>query len=359
MPVVDIVLFFRYLLIAFFFFFFFFFGCCCSWRSFTSFRRLVNTLMSILDINSEINGVAENPDVPIKNNQLLQFALIVASSLVNVPVDFCPLLLRSDKAKAAKSLCDLFSQQIYQMTHEGPKGLAPQMMLLATVAKSDYDVRRHFLKIMFPHRNIDAEEVAPGVHAPGKEQKCIGNYVMELMTHFDLGVKYWSNELLFQMCDENPDRFVKLTGFGNAAGLLVMRNMFGMGKHLNEDTATQMRENNKPEKATPTPSATASAAKSASGPGKSPKIQEETEDEEMERLAEKLMMMEQKGMVKIIRKGDKEGEEFLRQHQAKQAAAAAQASASSSSGSSSSEKKQDKKEDDKDDHRPDVTPSDR
>eukprot|EP01122_Echinamoeba_exundans_P004504 TRINITY_DN1455_c0_g1_i1.p1 TRINITY_DN1455_c0_g1~~TRINITY_DN1455_c0_g1_i1.p1 ORF type:complete len:503 (+),score=139.93 TRINITY_DN1455_c0_g1_i1:417-1925(+) len=328
-----------------------------------NFQTLVNTLMSILDINSEVNGTANNTDVPIKNNQLLQFALIVASSLVNVPVDFCPLLLRSDKAKAAKSLCDLFSQQIYQMTFEGPSGLAPQMMLLATVAKADYDVRRHFLKIMFPHRNIDAEEAAPGVHAPGKDEKCVGNHVMELMTHFDLSVKYWSNELLFQMCDENPDRFVKLTGFGNAAGLLVMRNMFGMGRHLNEDTAAQMRDAKKSEKPTQTPSTTTSGsapAAAASKAGKSAKIQEETEDEEMERLAEKLMMMEQKGLVKIVRKGDKEGEELVRQYQAKQAAAA-------SSSSGSSEKKQDQKgagmedddEDDEDGHRRDVTPSDR
>lgn len=330
------------------------------------FCSLVDTLMMAIDSCSDVNGTADDPNVEIKNVPLLQFALLVASSLVNVPVEFAPLLLRSDKQRAGLSLHNLFSQQIYHQGHEGVKGLAPHMMLMATIAKSDADVRRIWLKLFFPHRNIDTEDAPPNVNAPGQDVKCVGNEVVKLMTHFDMGVKYWSNELLFQMCDENPDRFVKLTGFGNAAGLLVMRNMFGMGRHLNEDTAAQMREAKPAAEAPSQPKKPAAQQSKPTAPAagqSSSKSAEDLEDEEMERLAKKLMMMEEKGMVKIIRKGDKEGEELLRQHQAKQAAAAATAAAQSSSSSKKDTERKpetdDEDEEDKDMHRPNVTPSER
>src|SRR4051794_33973260 len=38
------------------------------------------------------------------------------------------------------------------------------------------------------------------------------------------------------------DKFVALTGFGNAAGLLAMRGLFGMSQHTEEDTAQKVKK---------------------------------------------------------------------------------------------------------------------
>jgi hypothetical protein len=173
------------------------------------------------------------------------------------------------------------------------------------------------------------------------------------MTAIDMALKYWANEMLFQLCDEDAERFVKLTGFGNASGLLVMRNLFGMGQYLTTDSATEIRAARKAaaeeepaeeeaaeaavaekeeatQSAAPAPAVTTA---SVNKPGLTTfsKVRvedledsddEETEEDEQERKqaewAKKLLEMEKKGLVKLVRKGDKEGEEMLLQAQEQQ-----------------------------------------
>jgi hypothetical protein len=61
------------------------------------------------------------------------------------------------------------------------------------------------------------------------------------MTATNIGLKFYANELLFQICEENAERLVRLTGFGNAAGLLAMRNLFGMGAYLGHQDVPQQQ----------------------------------------------------------------------------------------------------------------------
>ncbi|XP_075998347.1 chaperone Ric-8A [Genypterus blacodes] len=51
------------------------------------------------------------------------------------------------------------------------------------------------------------------------------NKLVRLMTHIDTDVKHCAAEFLFVLCKESVSRFVKYTGYGNAAGLLAARGL--------------------------------------------------------------------------------------------------------------------------------------
>nr|XP_033816110.1 synembryn-A-like isoform X2 [Geotrypetes seraphini] len=70
------------------------------------------------------------------------------------------------------------------------------------------------------------------------------NKLVRLMTHVDMDVKHCAAEFLFVLCKENVSRFVKYTGYGNAAGLLAARGLLaggcGDGQYsAEEDTDTE------------------------------------------------------------------------------------------------------------------------
>ncbi|KAM8860579.1 chaperone Ric-8A isoform 1-T1 [Synchiropus picturatus] len=55
------------------------------------------------------------------------------------------------------------------------------------------------------------------------------NKLVRLMTHVDTDVKACAAEFLFILCKENVSRFIKYTGYGNAAGLLAARGLLRGG----------------------------------------------------------------------------------------------------------------------------------
>jgi len=55
------------------------------------------------------------------------------------------------------------------------------------------------------------------------------------MTSLTFAFKYYVNEFIYQLCDEDANEFMKLTGIGNAAGLLSMRGLFGFGQGLTKE----------------------------------------------------------------------------------------------------------------------------
>ncbi|XP_078093479.1 chaperone Ric-8A-like isoform X2 [Mustelus asterias] len=77
------------------------------------------------------------------------------------------------------------------------------------------------------------------------------NKLVRLMTHVDTDVKHCAAEFLFVLCKENVSRFVKYTGYGNAAGLLAARGLLGGGRgdgkySEEEDTDTEEYKEAKP-----------------------------------------------------------------------------------------------------------------
>ncbi|KAM3608897.1 uncharacterized protein V6R79_006487 [Siganus canaliculatus] len=55
------------------------------------------------------------------------------------------------------------------------------------------------------------------------------NKLVRLMTHTDTDVKDYAAEFLFVLCKESVSRFIKYTGYGNAAGLLAARGLLTGG----------------------------------------------------------------------------------------------------------------------------------
>lgn len=67
---------------------------------------------------------------------------------------------------------------------------------------------------------------------PKSDIETTGNKIVKLLTSFHQAIQFTSNDLLFSLVGEDPDKYIRLVGFGNAAGLLAMRNLFGMGANL-------------------------------------------------------------------------------------------------------------------------------
>jgi hypothetical protein len=116
--------------------------------------------------------------------------------------------------------------------------------------------------------------------------------------------------------ESTADLFVRLTGFGNAAGLLVNRGLFGMGNLAQASSTTRADIEAMTGKSMARAPGSSSSSSGAPGAGTSsaassrgPTITEmaDTEDEEEEK-ARQLMMkledMERRGLVKLVRKGD-------------------------------------------------------
>jgi len=60
-----------------------------------------------------------------------------------------------------------------------------------------------------------------------EEADTLKGRIIKLMTHPVINIKTIAADFLFVLCKENPDRLVKHTGYGNAAGLLASRGMLG------------------------------------------------------------------------------------------------------------------------------------
>ncbi|XP_030631198.1 synembryn-A [Chanos chanos] len=63
--------------------------------------------------------------------------------------------------------------------------------------------------------------------------------LVRLMTHIDTELKHCAADLLFVLCKENVGRFVKYTGYGNAAGLLATRGLLGGQKSKDTSSTTK------------------------------------------------------------------------------------------------------------------------
>ncbi|XP_076121403.1 chaperone Ric-8A [Alosa pseudoharengus] len=71
------------------------------------------------------------------------------------------------------------------------------------------------------------------------------NKLVRLMTHIDTDVKHCAAEFLFVLCKESVSRFIKYTGYGNAAGLLAARGLMRGGQnpgHYSEDEDSETEE---------------------------------------------------------------------------------------------------------------------
>ncbi|KAM8824091.1 chaperone Ric-8A isoform 2-T3 [Synchiropus picturatus] len=100
--------------------------------------------------------------------------------------------------------------------------LTPVLNLLTESCRVHRETRRYLRQqILPPLRDVSTRP----------EQDCsLRGQLVRLMTHVDTDVKHCAAELLFVLCKENVSRFVKYTGYGNAAGLLATRGLLRGGR---------------------------------------------------------------------------------------------------------------------------------
>ncbi|XP_035251809.1 synembryn-A isoform X1 [Anguilla anguilla] len=100
--------------------------------------------------------------------------------------------------------------------------LLPSLNLLTESARIHRETRKFLrTKVLPPLRDVkNRPEVG----------NALRNKLVRLMTHIDTDVKHCAAEFLFVLCKESVSRFIKYTGYGNAAGLLAARGLMRGGR---------------------------------------------------------------------------------------------------------------------------------
>ncbi|KAK1797969.1 hypothetical protein P4O66_000730 [Electrophorus voltai] len=86
------------------------------------------------------------------------------------------------------------------------------------------EILKSLFNVTYTVRRQISDEILPPLREVAlrpEQGNALRNKLVRLMTHVDTDLKHCSAELLFVLCKENVSRFVKYTGFGNAAGLLA------------------------------------------------------------------------------------------------------------------------------------------
>uniref|UniRef100_A0A6Q2X8P5 Synembryn n=1 Tax=Esox lucius TaxID=8010 RepID=A0A6Q2X8P5_ESOLU len=95
--------------------------------------------------------------------------------------------------------------------------LTPVLNLLTESCRVHRETRHYLRKQILPPLRDVAQRP--------EQEATVKGHLVRLMTHVDTDIKHCAAELLFVLCKENVSRFVKYTGYGNAAGLLAARGM--------------------------------------------------------------------------------------------------------------------------------------
>ncbi|XP_016049533.2 synembryn-A isoform X2 [Erinaceus europaeus] len=131
----------------------------------------------------------------------------------------------------------IFLENRLLQTHRLKERVAPVLSVLTECARLHRPARK-FLKaqVLPPLRDV---WVRPEVG------DLLRNKLVRLMTHLDTDLKRVAAEFLFVLCSESVPRFIKYTGYGNAAGLLAARGLMAGGRpegQYSEDEDTDTDE---------------------------------------------------------------------------------------------------------------------
>ncbi|EDL17960.1 synembryn-A [Mus musculus] len=130
-----------------------------------------------------------------------------------------------------------FLEKRLHQTHRLKECVAPVLNVLTECARMHRPARK-FLKaqVLPPLRDVRTRPEVGDL---------LRNKLVRLMTHLDTDVKRVAAEFLFVLCSESVPRFIKYTGYGNAAGLLAARGLMAGGRpegQYSEDEDTDTEE---------------------------------------------------------------------------------------------------------------------
>ncbi|XP_047452788.1 synembryn-A isoform X2 [Mugil cephalus] len=115
-----------------------------------------------------------------------------------------------------------FMEKKMDRGHKLKENLLPSLSLLTESARIHRETRKFLRsKVLPPLRDVrNRPEMGSALR----------NKIVRLMTHIDTDIKNSAAEFLFVLCKENVSRFIKYTGYGNAAGLLAARGLLAGGR---------------------------------------------------------------------------------------------------------------------------------
>ncbi|XP_074534726.1 chaperone Ric-8A [Halichoeres trimaculatus] len=115
-----------------------------------------------------------------------------------------------------------FMEKRLERGHKLRETLLPSLNLLTESARIHRETRKFLRsKVLPPLRDVmNRPEVGDALR----------NKLVRLMTNIDTDVKDCAAEFLFVLCKESVARFIKYTGYGNAAGLLAARGLLRGGR---------------------------------------------------------------------------------------------------------------------------------
>ena len=151
----------------------------------------------------------------------------IVNCLINIPVN---LYLNQIPKSTLQNLLNILYFQINLINNKTertitPEDMVPTLMLLSIIAKHDKNARNYIREIGIPNYNDDLV-----VSVEGPKHESIDSLVTKLkpfITSVNPALKYYVQETFFVLCDEDPNQYVRLLGFGNASGLLMERQLFG------------------------------------------------------------------------------------------------------------------------------------
>uniref|UniRef100_UPI0037E70629 synembryn-A n=1 Tax=Semicossyphus pulcher TaxID=241346 RepID=UPI0037E70629 len=115
-----------------------------------------------------------------------------------------------------------FMEKRLDRGHKLKEILLPSLNLLTESARIHRETRKFLRsKVLPPLRDVVNRPEVGGA---------LRNKLVRLMTHIDTDVKDCAAEFLFVLCKESVSRFIKYTGYGNAAGLLAARGLLRGGR---------------------------------------------------------------------------------------------------------------------------------
>ncbi|XP_037135041.1 synembryn-A isoform X2 [Syngnathus acus] len=113
----------------------------------------------------------------------------------------------------------LFMERRLESGDKVKEKLTPILNLLTESCRAHKETRHYIRKYVLPPLRDVSQRPEEGCTVKSR--------LIRLMTHLDTDLKHCAADLIFVLCKENVRRFVKYTGYGNAAGLLATRGLLG------------------------------------------------------------------------------------------------------------------------------------
>jgi len=159
--------------------------------------------------------------------------------MINVPA------LCTDDFEHEKTLSDLLGFIIVQL--EKPEeeivaaDLTPVLLILTSISKAIRASRVVIKDTLLPGwRDFEPTNNMIDPPEPLQDESTIGYKLLYCMTCSNPGLYHYSAELLFSVCDEDADEFVRVVGVGKGAGILANRGL------LNSFSSRITRPSNQP-----------------------------------------------------------------------------------------------------------------